>query len=66
MRVLKAFRKVALAPGASEIVSFRLRRSDLLFLGRDLRPTVEPGKFDVWIAPSAESEGVTGTFELLA
>jgi len=66
VRVLKAFRKIALAPGASETVSFRLRRGDLLFLGQDLKPTVEPGKFDVWIAPSAESPGVTGSFELLA
>jgi len=66
VRELKAFRKVALAPGASETVTFRLRRSDLTFIGRDLRPTVEPGLFDVWIAPSAESEGVTGSFELLA
>ena len=66
VRELKAFRKVALAPGSSETVTFQLRRSDLTFIGRDLKPTVEPGMFDVWIAPSAESEGVTGSFELLA
>lgn len=66
VRVLKAFRKVALAPGASETVTFRLRRGDLSFLGRDLRPTVEPGTFDVWIAPSAEAEGAKGSFVLLA
>jgi beta-glucosidase len=47
-------------------VTFRLRRSDLAFLGPDLRPTVEPGLFDVWVAPSAEAAGVAGTFELLA
>jgi beta-glucosidase len=66
VRELKAFRKLALAPGQSEIVSFRLRASDLQFIGRDNRPTVEAGMFDVWIAPSAESEGVHGSFELLA
>jgi hypothetical protein len=27
---------------------------------------VEPGMFDVWIAPSAENDGVRGAFELLA
>jgi beta-glucosidase len=66
VRVLKAFRKVALAPGQSQQVRFTLRPSDLSFIGRDNRPTLEPGGFDVWIAPSAESDGVQGTFELVA
>ena len=66
VRELKAFRKVALAPGQSEKVSFNLTRAQLEFLGRDLRPTVEPGLFDAWIAPSAQAEGAHGTFELTA
>lgn len=66
VRELKAFRKLRLAPGASEIVTFKLDRSLLLFIGRDDKPTVEPGLFDVWIAPSAEAEGVHGQFELVA
>lgn len=66
VRELKAFRKVRLAPGQSETVTFRIRRDLLLFYGRDNKPTVEPGQFDVWIAPSARAEGVHGTFELLA
>ena len=66
VRELKAFRKLTLAPGQSEVVSFRLTASDLQFIGRDNRPTVEPGMLDVWIAPSAESTGVQGSFELLA
>jgi beta-glucosidase len=66
VRELKAFRKIALAPGQSEIVRFALRSSDLTFYGRDDRLTVEPGTFDVWIAPSAESDGVHGTFDLTA
>lgn len=66
VRELKAFRKVALAPGASEVVTFRLRRDNLLFIGREDKPTVEPGQFDIWIAPSAETEGVQGSFELTA
>jgi beta-glucosidase len=66
VRELKAFRKVALAPGQSEVVRFTLRPSDLSFVGRDGRWTVEPGTFDVWIAPSAESEGVRGSFDLVA
>ena len=66
VRELKAFRKIALAPGQSEIVGFKITASDLQFIGRDNRPTVEAGTFDVWIAPSAESEGLHGNFELVA
>lgn len=66
VRELKAFRKVALAPGASETVRFVLRREQLEFIGRDLKPTVEPGLFDVWIAPSAQAQGVRSTFTLTA
>ncbi|MDP1028584.1 glycoside hydrolase family 3 N-terminal domain-containing protein [Sphingomonas sp. KR1UV-12] len=65
VRELKAFRKVALAPGASERVAFTLTREQLQFLGLDLQPTVEPGTFDLWIAPSAQAEGVHTTFDLV-
>ena len=64
VRELKAFRRVALRPGEAKTVSFPLRRADLLFIGRDLTPTVEPGRFRLWIAPSAQAEGVTGAFLL--
>ena len=63
---MKAFRKLALAPGQSEVVRFTLRAADLGFYGRDAKPRVEPGSFDVWIAPSAESDGVRGSFDLTA
>jgi beta-glucosidase len=66
VRELKAFRKVALAPGQSEVVRFTLRSGDLTFVARDGRWTVEPGTFDVWIAPSAEADGLHGSFDLTA
>jgi beta-glucosidase len=66
VRELKAFRKLALGPGQSETVRFTLNAAELAFYGLQDRPVVEPGKFDVWIAPSAEAEGVHGTFELVA
>lgn len=65
VRELKDFRRVALAPGAVQTVEFTLRRDDLLFVGQALRPTVEPGEFDLWVAPSADADGVQGRFELL-
>jgi beta-glucosidase len=66
VRELKAFRKVALAPGQSEVVRFTLRASDLIFYGRDGKLKIEPGTFDVWIAPSAESDSVRGSFDVIA
>lgn len=65
IRQLKAFRKLTIAAGASETVRFTLDRADLEFIGRELKPTVEPGTFDVWIAPSAQADGVRATFDLL-
>lgn len=65
IRQLKDFRHVTLAPGSSGRVAFTLKRKDLLFIGRDQRWTVEPGTFDVWIAPCAEG-GIAGSFELVA
>ncbi|HEX3677559.1 MAG TPA: glycoside hydrolase family 3 N-terminal domain-containing protein [Sphingomicrobium sp.] len=66
VRELKAFRKVALAPSQSEIVRFTLTPADLVFYGLKDRPIAEPGSFDVWIAPSAEAEGVHGSIDLVA
>jgi beta-glucosidase len=66
VRELKAFRKIKLAPGQSEVVRFTLRPADLAFYGVTNKPVIEPGTFDVWIAPSAEADGVRGTFELTA
>ena len=65
VRELKAFAKVALAPGASRQVHFTLTRADLEFIGLALKRVVEPGTFDLWIAPSAEAEGLSTTFELV-
>jgi len=66
VRELKAFAKVSLAPGERREVKFTLRRADVEFIGLGLARTVEPGRFDVWIAPSAEHEGVHAGFDLLA
>ncbi|HEY0601037.1 beta-glucosidase BglX [Brevundimonas sp.] len=54
-RLLKGFRRVTVPAGGSLEVSLPLRFADLLFLGQDLRPTVEPGLFDVWLSPDAQS-----------
>ncbi|MCI2259926.1 glycoside hydrolase family 3 N-terminal domain-containing protein [Xanthomonas indica] len=65
VRELKDFRKVAVPAGGSAGVEFVLRREDLLFVGQALTPTVEPGQFDLWVAPSAQAPGLSASFELL-
>ena len=47
---LRDFQKIALAPGERRTVSFRLPVRRLAFIGRDNRPVVEPGDFDVMVA----------------
>ena len=37
---------------------------DLRFIGIQNRPTVEPGAFRIWVAPSAEADGVNDSFVL--
>jgi len=55
VRLLKAFQRVMVPAGGSVEVSIPLPTSDLTFLGADLRPTLEPGLFDVWLASSAQT-----------
>lgn len=66
IRRLVAFRKLALSPGQTEIVRFRLDRSMLEFFGPDNRLIAEPGEFDLWIAPSAQAIGASGSVRLIA
>jgi beta-glucosidase len=58
VRRLRAFTKVALEPGQSRVVRFTLSADDLRFIGRDGRPVLEPGAFDVMVG------GLTRTFEV--
>lgn len=50
VRQLKRFTKVDLAPGQTEIVEFTLTPDDYSFVGRDNKPTIEPGEFRVSVA----------------
>jgi beta-glucosidase len=55
VRLLKGFRRVTAPANGSVEVSMPLKADDLSFLGRDLKPTIEPGLFDVWLASSAQA-----------
>ena len=50
-RRLRKFKKISLAPGFTETVSFRLTKEDLAFVGRDLKWVTEPGEFEIIIGP---------------
>jgi beta-glucosidase len=53
-RRLKRFAKVRLGPGESRTLTFELARDDFAFTGRDNRPVVEPGDFEVLIGGLTE------------
>jgi len=63
VKELKAFRKVRLEPGETVTVGFSLPVSALAFSGLDMRPTVEPGTFRLFIGPNS-AEGLESGFRV--
>ncbi|MFA4892395.1 glycoside hydrolase family 3 N-terminal domain-containing protein [Brevundimonas sp.] len=64
VRLLKGFRRVTVPAGGSVEAAMPLTFAELSFLGPDLRPTVEPGLFDVWLSADAQS-GEPASFALV-
>jgi beta-glucosidase len=64
VRELKAFERVWLEPGERRTVEFTLTTRDLAFTGRDMRPTIEPGRFTVWVGRDSDTVR-RAEFELL-
>jgi len=50
---LAAFRRIHLLPGEKRTVELPLAPESLALLGPDMKPTVEPGVFDVMVGPSS-------------
>ncbi len=46
---VKRFAKISLEPNQSKILTFKLTRDDLTYIGMDNKPTVEPGDFTVMV-----------------
>jgi len=63
-RVLRGFERVSLAPGEKTRVRFTLHPEDLMLLDRQLRWTVEPGRFEVLIGASSDDIRLRGSFEI--
>ncbi|HEV58791.1 MAG TPA: beta-glucosidase, partial [Phycisphaerales bacterium] len=49
VRQLKRFTKIDLDAGETQTVTFTLTTEDLMFIGADSEPTLEPGRFKVFI-----------------
>jgi beta-glucosidase len=63
VRELKGFERVNLKAGEKRRVTFTLAPNHLGFLDRNMRFTVEPGAFQVFVGNSSEG-GLTGQFEV--
>ncbi len=63
IRELKGFQRITLQPGEKRRVTFVLREEDLAFTRADGSFGVEPGTFQVWIAPNSD-DGLCGEFRL--
>jgi beta-glucosidase len=60
VRRLRGFQRVTLKPGEAKTVTFTLSSADLTYVGRDGRPVLEPGTFDVMVGGLTASFGVVG------
>ncbi len=52
---LKDFRRVPLQPGESRTVEFTLEPDALMFTGLDMKPVIEPGKFQLLVGGSTSA-----------
>ncbi len=57
VKELKGFRRITLQPGQKQTVEFTLTPKDLMFLGRDMKPVLEPGEFQVIVGSSSDNGG---------
>jgi beta-glucosidase len=64
-RELKGFQKISLAPGESKRVHFVLTPENLKFYDRDMKWTVEPGRFSLYVGPNS-AEGLETGFHYSA
>ena len=55
VKELRGFKRVTLAPGASETVTFTLGEKDFRLWNKDLQRVVEPGDFQIMVGSSSAS-----------
>lgn len=55
VKELKDFKKISLQPGETQQVIFTIPAKALSFTGADLKPVVEEGEFNLWVAGDSQS-----------
>ncbi|GMK38667.1 beta-glucosidase [Paenibacillus sp. CCS19] len=55
LKKLIGFSRVQLAPGESSDVTFEIGERQLAILDKDMKRTVEPGRFTIWVGANASS-----------
>jgi beta-glucosidase len=64
VKELRGFKRIRLNPGEKRTVEFTLDRKALEFLGRDLKPVIEPGEFEIFVGPNS-AHGLQTVFEVI-
>lgn len=59
VKELKAFQKVELQAGESQVIEFTLTEDDFTFYGSDLKAIIEPGEFELFIGGSSSTTNKT-------
>lgn len=54
VRELKGFEKIALAPGESRKIEFKLGKEEFAFWNIDMKDVVEPAKVTIWVGPNSQ------------
>jgi beta-glucosidase len=63
VKELKGFQRITLQPGEECMIRFDVPAGELGFIGLDMRYTVEPGAFKIWVGPDSTT-GLEGLFEV--
>jgi len=64
VKELRRFERVSLKPGEKKMVAFTLRFQDFSYLGRDMKPVLEPGEFEVLVGSSSEDTRLKHTLHI--
>ncbi|MEM1691959.1 MAG: beta-glucosidase BglX [Thermofilaceae archaeon] len=62
---LKGFKRVTLKPGERRRIVFKLPTQLLAFYGRDMKPRIEAGLYEVMVGSSSADIRLKGSFEVL-
>lgn len=65
VKELKGFAKVSLRPGERRSIKIKIHTDQLAFYDRNMRLTLEPGVFEVYVGSSSEDIRLRGSFELV-